>query len=123
MDQKTSPAAGGTAGTGIGESRQPNGSATPRKWQRVLRAFVDGRTLNRFEAVRELRDWCLNTTVSQLEQRGVTILRRDETVPGAYGPVHCCRYWIAPGSIQHATALLSRPESRPAAERALEPAA
>lgn len=107
MGQEKSPAAGGTAGTGIGgDSKQPQTSATLRKWQQVLRAFVDGRTLNRFEAARELRDWCLNTTVSQLEQRGVTILRRDEVVPGAYGPVHCCRYWIAPESHQSALALL-----------------
>lgn len=107
MTQKTSPAAGGSADTGMDETRQAKCSATPRKWQRILQAFVDGRTLNRFEAARELRDWCLNTTISQLEKRGVTILRRDETVPGAYGVVHCCRYWIAPESIQCAQGLLN----------------
>jgi hypothetical protein len=123
MDQKRSPAAGGTAEPGIGGSRQTKGSATPRKWQRVLRAFVDGRTLSRFEAVRELRDWCLNTTVSQLEQRGITILRRDETVPGACGPVHCCRYWLAPESIQCAHGLLTRPDARLAVQRCAELAA
>lgn len=106
MNQKTSPAAGSTADTGIG-SKRINDSATPRKWQRVLRAFTDGRTLNRFEAARELRDWCLNTTVSQLEARGVTIHRRDETVPGHYGDVRCCRYWLALESVQCAQGLLN----------------
>jgi hypothetical protein len=78
----------------------------PRKWARILRALLDGRRLNRFEAARELRDWCLNTTVSQLERRGLTIQRKDEVVPGAYGPVHCCRYWLAPESSERARELL-----------------
>lgn len=81
-------------------------SATPRKWQRVLRAFVDGRSLNRWEAARELRDWCLHSTVSELQGRGVKILRREEKVPGAFGPVRCCRYWIAPEALQRARELL-----------------
>ena len=84
-------------------------SQPPRKWARVLRHFVDGKTLNRFDAYRELRDSCLNTTVSQIERRGVTILRHEETVPGAFGPVHCCRYWIAPESLQQACELLGLP--------------
>lgn len=78
----------------------------PRKWARILRAFLEGRRLNRFDAYRELRDSCLNTTVSQLERRGLMIQRKDETVPGAYGPVHCCRYWLAPESIERARELL-----------------
>lgn len=78
----------------------------PRKWARVLRAFADGKTYNRFDAYRELRDSCLNTTVSQIERRGVRILRREETVPGAFGPVHCCRYWLAPESRARALELL-----------------
>ena len=81
----------------------------PRKWARVLRAFADGKTLNRFDAYRELRDSCLNTTVSQIERRDVRISRREETVPGAFGPVHCCRYWLASESLQHARELLGLP--------------
>ncbi len=95
LPEKERPPAANQAGLAEKQTK-PERSATPRKWQRVLHAFVDGRSLNRFEAARELRDWCLNTTVSQLEQRGVVILRRDETVPGAFGTVHCCRYWISP---------------------------
>ena len=71
--------------------------------------LLGGRTLNRFEAAREFRDSCLNTTISQLEKRGLTIHRKNETVPGAFGPVHCCRYWLAPESRAHARALLGLP--------------
>ena len=115
MQKQQSRAAAGIADTGPETHCESNGSATlaapqpPRKWARVLRALIDGKTLNRFDAYRELRDSCLNTTVSQIEGRGVTILRRDETVPGHFGPVHCCRYWIAPESLQRARELLGLP--------------
>jgi hypothetical protein len=85
---------------------EPECSCTNRKWQRVLRAFLSGRSYNRFEATRELRDWCLHTTVSQLERRGVRIDREDETVPGQFGPVHCKRYRLAPESRTRAAELL-----------------
>lgn len=81
--------------------------AQPRKWVRVLRAFVDGGTFNRFDAYRELRDSCLNTTVSQIEARGVVMLRVEETVHGAFGLVRCMRYRLAPESFSHARELLS----------------
>ncbi|HZQ71697.1 MAG TPA: hypothetical protein VFB08_02175 [Burkholderiales bacterium] len=116
MNEIQRPAAGGTAGPGLDQQQgRADGSATsrgaqPRKWQRVLRAFVDGATLNRFDAWRELRDSCLNTTVSQIERRGITILRAEETVPGAYGSeVHCMRYRLAPESLQRARELLGSP--------------
>jgi len=112
MDDRGCPPAGSTAGgeTTTGERRES--SATPAhkqaKWRRVLAAFLDRglRGLNRFEAARELRDHVLPTTVSQLEARGVRILRREETVPGAFGPVHCCRYWLSPEACQRAWELL-----------------
>jgi len=112
MQKQRSRAAAGTADTGQETHRESNGSATanptqaPRKWARILGAFASGRSLNRFEAAREFRDWCLNTTISQLERRGVTINRKDETVPGAFGPVRCCRYTLAPQSHEFATQLL-----------------
>ena len=115
MTKTKSPGAcGAVPGSGEAKAGCANSSATsalsqPRKWARVLRALVDGRTLNRFEAARELRDWCLNTTISQLEQRGITVLRHDETVPGAFGAVRCCRYKIAPESVQFARGLLGLP--------------
>jgi len=124
-DNGNRPAEGGTsAGTATAGNAQP--SATPRKWQRVLAWFADGGTLNRFEAYRVLRDSCLNTTVSQIESRGVRIERREETVPGAFGPVHCCRYWIAPEALQRAHELLGLPtvtSARGDAQNALERAA
>ena len=83
-------------------------SAQPRKWQRVLLAFLDRgqQGWNRFESARELRDHVLPTTVSQLEQRGIKILRRDETLPGYYGPVTCSRYWLDPASVARARELI-----------------
>jgi len=102
------PAAADTAGSGKDARNTGNGSATPRKWQRILRALVDGRTLNRFEAARELRDHVLPSTVSELEKRGLTIHRKDETIAGTFGPVRCCRYWLAADSRAHALELLTR---------------
>lgn len=83
--------------------------AQPRKWQRTLREFLDrgARGLNRFECAREVRDHVLPTTVSQLERRGVRILRCTETVPGFMGaPTDCARYWLAPESRARAQELL-----------------
>ena len=116
--QKNGPATDGAVDTGMGTSKQGNISATPRKWQRVLQAFIDGGSYNRFEAVRELGDWCLNSTVSELEQRGISISRRDEVVPGAFGEVRCCRYWLAANSIEAAKALLTTGQPSQRAARA-----
>ena len=107
--EKLSPAAlAGAPGFDRNTARGSDSTTTrpPKKWFRVLSAFFEGRSLNRFEAVREVRDWCLHTTVSQLEDRGVKIDRVDETVPGTYGPVHCCRYRMAPESRERAAELL-----------------
>jgi hypothetical protein len=51
----------------------------------------------------------LNTTISQLQQRGLRILRVDETVPGAFGPVHCCWYRLDPECAPRARELLGAP--------------
>ncbi len=54
------------------------------------------RSYNRFEAARELSDWCLHTTVATIQGKGVTVSRKFETIPGFEGsPTRCCRYWIA----------------------------
>jgi hypothetical protein len=81
-------------------------AAKPRKWVRVLRLFVSGARMNRFEAQRQAHDFCLHTTVSGLERRGLKILRCDETITGTFGPIHCCRYWLAPESAELARRLL-----------------
>lgn len=83
-----------------------------RKWQRVLRALLDGRTLNRFDAERTVRDHCLHSTVAELEAKGVRIERRDESVSGYMGErTHVKRYWIAPESRGRAAELLGLPEA------------
>jgi len=88
----------------------PLGSAhltrCPKKWQRVLQAFLAGRTLNRFEAER-IGDHCLHSTVSKLERKGLVIFRREEKIPGYLGlATHCCRYWLADTSRPRASELL-----------------
>lgn len=114
--------AGKTKHTGRGQpSATPGAAQPPRKWARILAYLLAGRSLNRFEAYRELRDSCLNTTVSQIEHRGVKVSRKEETVPGAFGPVRCCRYWLAPESLARARELLGLPAStdvQPAQQRA-----
>jgi len=66
------------------------------KADRVLDAFLDGKSFNRFEAERELHDHCLHTTVAELQKRRlITIERKYETVPGYQGiPTRCKRYWM-----------------------------
>ena len=113
MPEQQSRAAG-SADTGSGTQGREQGSATvpsaqrpERKWRRVLMALLAG-SLNRWEATRApIKDWCLPSTVSELEKRGVTIQRKAETVPGSYGDVHCQRYWVAPESREVAARLLA----------------
>ncbi|MHB8550162.1 MAG: hypothetical protein ACYDB8_04230 [Acidiferrobacterales bacterium] len=82
-------------------------TSKPTKWQRVLAALVQGRSFNRFEAARELRDWCLHSTAAAIQRKGVLIERRFETIPGYQGdPTQVCRYWLAPDQIKKALALL-----------------
>lgn len=122
MEKTTSPAEGATSGAGAGTTDKRETSATAPanqpKYLRVTGGFVDrgARGWNHFEAARELRDWCLNTTVSQLEKRGLKILRRDETVPGHFGPVRCSRYWLAPESFDRARELLGSPRAKAPAD-------
>lgn len=78
----------------------------PRKWQRILRAFLDGRAMTRFDAER-IGDHVLHSTVSKLEAKGIVILRCDTTVSGYMGlATHVCRYWLAPQSRERAADLL-----------------
>ncbi|MET0063221.1 MAG: hypothetical protein ABW176_13095 [Candidatus Thiodiazotropha endolucinida] len=53
------------------------------------------RSYNRFEAARELHDWCLHSTAATLQRKGITVNRITEKVPNYEGkPIRCCRYWI-----------------------------
>lgn len=102
-----------------GEStEQKNGNSNPtpipKKWQRVLSALLDGRTFNRFEAERQLNDHALHSTVSTLQTKGVTILRKFEVVPGYQGiATHVCRYWLEQSepNRRRASILLNRNDS------------
>lgn len=95
------------AGGGSKQTEAMNSSAPPKKWQRVLHALADGRSFNRFEATRQLRDWCLHTTVSTLQRKGILVARRNETVPGYEGlPTRVCRYWLEPTECAKAAKLL-----------------
>lgn len=89
--------------------KKTNDNPIPKKWQRVLRAFLEGKSFNRFEAERQLNDHCLHSTVSTLQSFGVTIFRESETVKGWQGlPTRVCRYWIdkSPENIKRANDLL-----------------
>jgi hypothetical protein len=105
---KQSPALAG--GPGLGNETQAHHitrARRPRKWQRVLTALHAGKSFNRFQAERELADHCLNTTISILQGKGLTISRRDEIVPGFQNiPTHVNRYWLAPESYAKARELL-----------------
>ncbi len=100
------PAAAGAAGSGECARSEAQPSATPRKWQRILHSLVDGRTLNRFDAYRELRDSCLNNTISHLERSGLTILRKSETARGTIGQFPSVTYRLAIETRAHARELL-----------------
>ena len=107
LTQIKSPVPAGTGDPCAGKTSQIDHIRRPLKWKRVLTAFYAGRSLNRFQAERELHDHCLHTTASVLQGKGLTILRRDEVVPGFQNiPTHVCRYWLAPESRQRAADLL-----------------
>lgn len=90
-------------------SIKPKINPFPTKWQRVLKAFLSGRTFNRFEAEHALNDHCLHSTVSTLQEMGISIQRQFETVPGYMGiPTRVCRYWLdtSADNLKRAMALL-----------------
>jgi len=90
-----------------------SGDAAPiGKHATVLKAFVEGRSLNRFEA-EALHDHCLNSTVSALQNNfGIVIDRDRETVPCVNGKastsVNRYRLNTMPENIKRAWDALSR---------------
>lgn len=89
----------GQAVTGLDNtSNKVNSNKPALKINRVLSAFVQGRTLNRFEAERDrsIADHCLHSTVSEIQKRlGLVVEREWETVPGYQGEsTSVCRYWM-----------------------------
>lgn len=107
MPEKENPALEATSKPGSENNSHSQSSKPMLKWRRVLAALLSGRSFNRFEAERELRDHCLHSTVSTIQSKGVPIERRDEVVPGYQGiPTHVCRYWLAPECRGRAQGLL-----------------
>ena len=95
LETKKTKATGGNQMAFKTQTQELNDNSIPKKWQRVLKAFLEGKSYNRFEAERQLNDHCLHSTVSTLQSFGVTIIRVTETVKGWQGlPTRVCRYWI-----------------------------
>lgn len=78
------------------------------KWKRILRYFARGGRLTRFDA-EKLGDHALNTTVSNLQARGVNISREPIVLEGRFGSIRCKKYWIEPDDRAKALALLESP--------------
>ena len=105
MSNKLKRPADGQVGQGDkanGPNRTQSNGNTPRrpikhgtKLYRVLEALANGDSLNRFEAVRNLHDWCLHSTVSAIQKYGIRVDRKTEAV-GNFLDKHtwCCRYWL-----------------------------
>jgi len=69
--------------------------SVPTKLERVLRYLAKGRSLNRFEAERQISDHCLHSTVSEIQAKGIPVFRSMETVRGYQGcPARVARYRI-----------------------------
>ena len=78
-------------GINLGLSRKPR-----TKLATILREFLRGRNMNRFEAEAH-NDHCLHSTVSTLQNgHGIKIEREFETVSCLRGgaTVRCKRYWL-----------------------------
>jgi hypothetical protein len=83
----------------------------------ILKVLADGRSLNRFEAIR-LHDTALNSTISTLQQKtGLYIDRKTERVPCVHGTkmATVCRYWLPESELPKARRLLGLPEVMEAA--------
>ena len=98
-------------GISLRSTRRPH-----TKLATILRLFVMGRNMNRFEAEAH-NDHCLHSTVSTLQNGyGIQIEREFEKVPCLRGraTVRCKRYWLdtTPENIAAARLLLDQLERR-----------
>lgn len=121
--EQEGPNTGSTA-PGLEECKSRSESTTrpPKKWVRILAAFLRGEEMHRFSAETRHSDHCLPSTVSELQRKGVVIRRRDISVPGYRGQLaHVALYWLdlAPENVAKARALLAVDggEDHPGVER------
>jgi hypothetical protein len=95
-----------------------SGTGTPKttKLATILRLFISGKSLNRFDAEHH-HDHCLNTTISTLQNgHGIQLDRERESVPclGGMATVSVNRYWLntKPDNAKRARELLTFLERR-----------
>lgn len=110
LHKRSTPGGAGAEHSTAITNKQINDSKTAhhKEYGQLLR-FIDGVSMNRFEAER-LGDHCLHTTVSDLQRRyGIRFCRKRERVPTRFGkPVTVCRYWLD-GDTRAKLAYLLRP--------------
>lgn len=77
------------------------------KLHKILTELARGRSLNRFEAERELHDHVLPSTIQKIERLGIEVVHQPETVPGFAGSrVQTVRYSLEPAEQEKAAMLL-----------------
>ncbi|MBT3038826.1 MAG: hypothetical protein KME37_07760 [Candidatus Thiodiazotropha sp. (ex Codakia orbicularis)] len=94
--KENAPELAGSQGGKIITEKQFNSSTLSHKTKegKVAIALMR-RSFNRFEAARELHDWCLHSTAATLQSKGITVNRVFESIPNYQGKkIRVCRYWI-----------------------------
>ena len=95
-----------------GKAKQQTSIKPQTKTERVLQTFVSGEALHRFRAF-ALRDTCLHSTVSRLEQGyGLLFKRRSVIVDRQGDPVRVTEYWLSPESHDQAAKVLQSMRQR-----------
>lgn len=97
----------GFINTGANDSTKTSTVKPGTKEHVVLSVLAEGKSLNRFEAIR-LHDTALNSTVSTLQGKGLFIHRERETVPCVNGSktADVMRYSLTPDQILIAQRML-----------------
>lgn len=73
----------------------------------ILAELARGRSLNRFEAERDLHDHVLPSTIQKIEKLGIVVMHQPETVPGFAGSqVQTVRYSLTRDEQEKAAVLL-----------------
>jgi hypothetical protein len=109
--QQRKMAVGPETATTINSNEPYFKAAHKSKLATILKVFLSGQSLNRFDAER-YHDHCLNSTVSTLQNsHGVLIKRHRETVPCVNGKsmTSVNRYWLnpSPENIRHTEKVLA----------------